>query len=108
MLAITDSTDAVCPVVQEFELLPANVYDSLVNGTANLAANAVAWAGTAITATSLPVATAAGTSGGLLTFGTGAGQINVEAPATLRQTSPRSSARRRRARRVTSGSTGAR
>ncbi len=69
MLAIIDGTDAVCPVVHEFDILPANVYDSLVNGTANLGTNSVGWAGTSITPTSLPVGTAAGAAGGLFIAG---------------------------------------
>ena len=46
------------------------------------------WAGAAIAAASIPVGTAANAAGGLLTYGTGAGQINVDGAGNVRILGP--------------------
>jgi hypothetical protein len=78
MLAITDAANH-CPVFHEFMILPANVYDAMVLGTAVLAANASQLGGTNQTGRDLGLSV-------LLSVGTGTGQVNLasgKVPATV-------------------------
>jgi len=75
-LALTDAATH-CPVFQEFTILPAQVYDSLILGSDLLDANATQWAGAATATDDVALATAptnfaalAVTAGGAVTAGT--------------------------------------